>query len=149
MTARPSLVGVFFEVLSSESSAAPLFFGNASNIMIGRFLPSVAALLLAQAFVRGDSHEDRMESLPGYPHPLPSPWYSGFLDYELNGVNVHTHYVYVEAEQDENETPLIYWSNGGPVSVVCCFSWPFEICARVSNRYDSHINHRARPPCLA
>lgn len=81
--------------------------------------PSVGILLLAvvqlaaPAFAtQGD--DDRMTLLPGYPHPLPSPWYSGFLHYELNGVQIHSHYVYVEADENASEAPLIYWSNGGP-----------------------------------
>jgi carboxypeptidase C (cathepsin A) len=32
----------------------------------------------------------------------------------LNGVDIHTHYVFIEAEENENDAPLIYWSNGGP-----------------------------------
>jgi len=79
-----------------------------------RFRSAAAALLAVQGFAQRHDHEDRMMWLPGYPHPLPSPWYSGFLDYELNGVNVHTHYVFVEAEVDEHDAPLIYFSNGGP-----------------------------------
>lgn len=89
-----------------------------------------------------DSHADRVKSLPGYDAPLPSAWYSGFLEYELQGQQIHTHYILVEAErmgtagsgsgssgssgsnsssaqETQHEpppppTPLIYWSNGGP-----------------------------------
>ena len=64
---------------------------------------------------------DRIHHLPGYDAPLPSPWYSGYLTYDLQGHTIHTHYVLVMAErlQDQDETthdqkPLIYWSNGGP-----------------------------------
>ena len=64
---------------------------------------------------------DRITSLPGYNAPLPSPWYSGYLTYDLEGHTIHTHYVLVMAEQLEGEDdathskkPLIYWSNGGP-----------------------------------
>lgn len=70
-------------------------------------------LMLTVTFAQRD-HPDRLNSLPGYPHPLLSPWYSGYLDYELNGVDIHTHFVYIEAEENENNAPLIYWSNGGP-----------------------------------
>ena len=78
-------------------------------------------------------HPDRMKSIPGWDQPLPSAWYSGYLDYELEGQTVHTHYVLIQAEEgdddeqknnnegenekeneNENELPLIYWSNGGP-----------------------------------
>jgi serine carboxypeptidase-like clade 1 len=70
----------------------------------------------------GDSlkdHPDRMHSLPGWNQPLPSRWYSGYLDYDFQGQQVHTHYVLVEAEEaeetnEEEPKPLIYWSNGGP-----------------------------------
>jgi len=49
----------------------------------------------------------------------PSPWYSGYLTYELEGHTIHTHYVLVMSErmhEDDEATqkPLIYWSNGGP-----------------------------------
>lgn len=75
------------------------------------------------------NHPDRMKSFPGWNQPLPSRWFSGYLDYELPGTetSIHTHYVLVEAESgnvaDGNNTvassnddglPLIYWSNGGP-----------------------------------
>jgi serine carboxypeptidase-like clade 1 len=68
-----------------------------------------------------------MTSLPGWNHSLPSYWHSGYLEYELEGQQVHTHYVLVNAEETEDEAhahananapadpkPLIYWSNGGP-----------------------------------
>lgn len=67
---------------------------------------------------------DRIHHLPGYNAPLPSPWYSGYLTYELQGHTIHTHYVLVMAERlqgEQNDSnaeyaakPLIYWSNGGP-----------------------------------
>jgi serine carboxypeptidase-like clade I len=60
-------------------------------------------------------HPDKMTSFPGWNQPLPSAWYSGYLDYELEGRQVHTHYVLVQAEDiGDEELPLIYWSNGGP-----------------------------------
>jgi carboxypeptidase C (cathepsin A) len=60
-------------------------------------------------------HPDKVHSIPGWNMPLPSAWYSGYLDYELEGEQFHTHYVLIEAEDDEEDIkPLIYWSNGGP-----------------------------------
>lgn len=60
-------------------------------------------------------HPDLMTHMPGFDQPLPSKWYSGYLDYELEGRQVHTHYVLVEAEDNlAGDKPLIYWSNGGP-----------------------------------
>lgn len=66
-----------------------------------------------------DDHPDRMISFPGWNQPLPSRIYSGYLDYEFEGENVHTHYILIQAEEleeeeDVEEKPLIYWSNGGP-----------------------------------
>jgi hypothetical protein len=66
-----------------------------------------------------DPHPDLMTHMPGFDQPLPSNWYSGYLDYELEGRQVHTHYVLVEAEAEAEDDragdkPLIYWSNGGP-----------------------------------
>jgi len=63
-----------------------------------------------------ESHPDFIPHMPGLNQPLPSSWYSGYLTYEFQDRTIHTHYVYVEAEvtEDEEEKPLIYWSNGGP-----------------------------------
>jgi carboxypeptidase C (cathepsin A) len=80
-------------------------------------LPCLLLFTATFAEVEDCSKKDRMYWLPGYPHPLPSSWYSGYLNYELQGVSIRTHYVYVEAEQsasDQPDTPLIYWTNGGP-----------------------------------
>jgi len=62
-------------------------------------------------------HPDRVYEVPGWDQPLPSRVYSGYLDYEFHGQQVHTHYVLVEAEEVGDcacDKPLIYWSNGGP-----------------------------------
>ena len=64
-------------------------------------------------------HPDRLKSLPGWNQPLPSRWYSGYLNYDFQGIQIHTHYVLVEAEElgdesNDEDKPLIYWSNGGP-----------------------------------
>lgn len=83
--------------------------------------------------------QDRVHHFPGWNQPLPSRWFSGFLEYAFMGRTVHTHYVLVEAEEgvgddhDHNDHDtttqgrtttngasaqrgrrLIYWSNGGP-----------------------------------
>jgi serine carboxypeptidase-like clade I len=60
-------------------------------------------------------HPDFVPHLPGYDQPLPSPWFSGFLEYTFHGRTIHTHYILVLAQEDfKNDKPLIYWSNGGP-----------------------------------
>ena len=62
---------------------------------------------------------DRVHDFPGWTsrQPLPSPWYSGYLSYDFEGRTIHTHYILVLAEEDDDpyeEKPLLYWSNGGP-----------------------------------
>jgi hypothetical protein len=54
-----------------------------------------------------------VESLPGWNQPLPTPWYSGYLHYELgSNRTVHTHYTLILAEDDWNHNkPVIYWSS--------------------------------------
>eukprot|EP00548_Thalassiothrix_antarctica_P005196 CAMPEP_0194141190 /NCGR_PEP_ID=MMETSP0152-20130528/10651_1 /TAXON_ID=1049557 /ORGANISM="Thalassiothrix antarctica, Strain L6-D1" /LENGTH=558 /DNA_ID=CAMNT_0038839739 /DNA_START=42 /DNA_END=1715 /DNA_ORIENTATION=- len=86
---------------------------------------SLLLLLACTSFVKAVEEDcsknygaeaDRITSLPGWDAPLPSAWYSGYLDYELEGQNIHTHYILLEAEElsDEDKKPLLYWSNGGP-----------------------------------
>ena len=81
------------------------------RFLLALLIPLVGAVLV-------ENHPDQVTSLPGYDAPLPSNWYSGFLDYELDGHQIHTHYILVEAENTRphgtTPTPLIYWSNGGP-----------------------------------
>lgn len=65
----------------------------------------------------GVDHPDAIKRIPGYDAPLPSRMYSGYLDYEFQGESIHTHYIFIEAEDLGNgidDKPLIYWSNGGP-----------------------------------
>lgn len=83
------------------------------QIIVCFFLGYFARISDASCLTEKDP--DFVQSLPGYDQPLPSAWFSGFLDYELNGRQVHTHYVFIEAEDDfDDSKPLIYWSNGGP-----------------------------------
>jgi carboxypeptidase C (cathepsin A) len=74
---------------------------------------STVLVLCSLVFAQQD-HPERLKFLPGYPHMLPTPWYSGYVSYTLNETTIHTHYVLVEAEGKTKDTPLIYWSNGGP-----------------------------------
>lgn len=64
-------------------------------------------------------HPDRLKSLPGWDQPLPSRWYSGYLNYTFQNIQIRTHYVLVEAEElgdesNDEDKRLVYWSNGGP-----------------------------------
>lgn len=79
-----------------------------------------------------ESHPDRVSELPGWNQPLPSRLYSGYLDYEFHGQQVHTHYILLEAEQigDCNcDKPLIYWVRDMHYSGIRFFIFlPKEMC---------------------
>ena len=70
-------------------------------------------LALSAAFAFSAPSADRVANLPGY-GPLDFNFYSGFLDYDLDGTQVHTHYVLAEPPSPLTGDPLIFWSNGGP-----------------------------------
>jgi len=94
-------------------SFPPHYLSMCSIILLLFFVTTMASALDCQV----EDHPDRLKSLPGWNQPLPSRWYSGYLDYMFNGVQVHTHYLFVESEEigdGKQEKPLIYWSNGGP-----------------------------------
>lgn len=56
--------------------------------------------------------EDKVESLPGM-LPFPFGVYSGYID--IGGKEgKHLHYIFVEAETDKDNAPLVIWFNGGP-----------------------------------
>ena len=71
-------------------------------------------MLLSASLILGAPAADRVESLPGWSGPLPSPMYSGFL--ALPGTQKQLHYLLVEAEPplDKASAPLVLWLNGGP-----------------------------------
>jgi hypothetical protein len=76
---------------------------------------SAAAALILATSAHASPMEDLVTSLPGVDGDLPFGMYSGFLDYELDGVSVHTHYILTEqATPASDASPLIFWSNGGP-----------------------------------
>eukprot|EP00656_Telonema_subtile_P043252 TRINITY_DN49631_c0_g1_i2.p1 TRINITY_DN49631_c0_g1~~TRINITY_DN49631_c0_g1_i2.p1 ORF type:complete len:483 (+),score=84.11 TRINITY_DN49631_c0_g1_i2:193-1641(+) len=58
--------------------------------------------------------DDIVASLPGWSGPLPSTWYSGFL--QLPQSTKQLHYLLTEAEAplDPATAPLVLWLNGGP-----------------------------------
>lgn len=75
---------------------------------------------LAHASLHDDAsfwndHPDRVKVLPGYIAGAPPVTIlSGYLDYEFEGEQIHTHYMLFKAEEaffDDEEPPLIYWSS--------------------------------------
>ena len=66
-------------------------------------------MLLSASLILGAPAADRVDSLPGWSGPLPSPMYSGFL--ALPGTQKQLHYLLVEAEPplDKATAPLVLW----------------------------------------
>jgi hypothetical protein len=56
-----------------------------------------------------DSHE--VTSLPGYPYPLRTKQYAGYIDV---GSSKFLYYYFVLSERDVGSAPLVLWLNGGP-----------------------------------
>uniref|UniRef100_A0A7S0HHT4 Carboxypeptidase n=1 Tax=Hanusia phi TaxID=3032 RepID=A0A7S0HHT4_9CRYP len=80
----------------------------------------LAAMLAAMAGIAAGKGDDEVKRLPGWKGPLPSRWFSGYIDIDDT---MRAHYVYVEREtppssSSHNEPlpppPLLLWSNGGP-----------------------------------
>jgi carboxypeptidase C (cathepsin A) len=75
-------------------------------------LPVIISVLLAATHTaEAAPAEAKVIGLPGWAGELPSPWYSGFLPV---GASKKLHYVFVEAEVDPANKPLLLWLNGGP-----------------------------------
>eukprot|EP00299_Pterocystis_sp_00344_P017932 c8977_g2_i1.p1 GENE.c8977_g2_i1~~c8977_g2_i1.p1 ORF type:complete len:497 (+),score=119.52 c8977_g2_i1:1-1491(+) len=56
---------------------------------------------------------DLVSELPGWDHPLPSRMFSGYIDSNEQGT-MHTHYMFMESENNPASDPLVLWFNGGP-----------------------------------
>mmetsp|Transcript_6433 Transcript_6433/g.13509 ORF Transcript_6433/g.13509 Transcript_6433/m.13509 type:complete len:536 (-) Transcript_6433:114-1721(-) len=95
----------------------------------------VAAVLASTSFSSAFPTEDLVDNVPGLDsHSSSSKWYSGYLSYRLPCMGnrlINTHYVYIEQQVEldseastsifrrtsavrADESPLIFWSNGGP-----------------------------------
>eukprot|EP01047_Picozoa_sp_COSAG01_P028961 COSAG01_NODE_1966_length_8778_cov_41.983176_12_plen_332_part_00 len=75
-------------------------------------LPLLLLLLLLPTPAVSAPAAAKVVGLPGWSGPLPSNWYSDFL--ALPGTTKSLHYVFVEAETNPAEKPLLLWLNGGP-----------------------------------
>ena len=63
--------------------------------------------------------KDRVTSLPGWPHPLASPIYSGYFTIPPTAPHTvprHLHYVFIYSERAPATDPVMLWLNGGPGS---------------------------------
>ena len=68
-------------------------------------------LLGVTAVLAANNVTDRVTSLPGCA-PLPSAWYSGYLD--VNQTTKSLHYVFIESLRNPATDPILIWFNGGP-----------------------------------
>ncbi|GMI59051.1 hypothetical protein ScalyP_jg3042 [Parmales sp. scaly parma] len=62
---------------------------------------------------------DKIQHLPGFGDLGDSPWYSGYLTYQLPGETqtINTHYLFAKqtlSQPDADTSKLLFWSNGGP-----------------------------------
>ena len=73
---------------------------------------TLVALLGLSAVVQGANNvTDQVKSLPDCA-PLPSAWYSGYLD--VPGTKKQLHYVFIESLDKPATDPILIWFNGGP-----------------------------------
>ena len=74
--------------------------------------------LLAATGANAAAPDDEVTALPGWPGPLPSRHYSGYVDVSAEPGTTpgrFLHYWLVEAEDADPATaPLVLWLNGGP-----------------------------------
>lgn len=93
----------------------PLTFRTAvAALLAGSGIATLgSATTAAPASLSCGPAEDWVASLPGLPtEQTLVPFYSGYLDYEVAGQTVHTHYTLIGAELDPSGSkPLIYWSS--------------------------------------
>ena len=76
-----------------------------------------AALVAATALAATPPTRVEVKSMPGYPGPLPSKMYSGFVNAGTppSGVGeMYFHYIGFQAEENPATAPTVIWYNGGP-----------------------------------
>ena len=56
-------------------------------------------------------NNDLIKSLPGFNRKLPSKTYGGYIPL-TNDKNVY--YIFIEAEKNPSNAPILFWTNGGP-----------------------------------
>lgn len=76
-----------------------------------RLSAAVAVLLFFAAAAAAAPAQDEVKALPTWNSALPSKHYSGYLN---ASDTKHLHYYFVEAYNDPQNAPLVFWTNGGP-----------------------------------
>ena len=75
-------------------------------------IPSTLLLIAAATsyvFGKANNQTDKVDSLPSCA-PLPSDWYSGYLDVSETK---QLHYIFIKS-LDKKDDPILIWFNGGP-----------------------------------
>lgn len=81
------------------------------------YLSKKAAVLVAllaattTMVLAADKKADRVQGLPNVVSPLPSKWYSGYLNVTDTKL---LHYIFVESLSNPTTDPVLLWFNGGP-----------------------------------
>ena len=94
------------------------------EVIFACFVSAIFSLHLLEA-----READRVNQLPGWvdpdtgkPKKLPMPVYAGYVHAGTKPSDnifgrehdVYMHYVFIQAEENAEEAPLVLWSNGGP-----------------------------------
>jgi carboxypeptidase C (cathepsin A) len=75
---------------------------------------SALLLLLGSMFHIASAANNKTDRVQGLPScaPLPSAWYSGFLNVRPTAKQLH--YVFIESLSNPKTDPIVIWFNGGP-----------------------------------
>ena len=96
-------------IRTGRNQMAPL------NVPLNVLLLSLLLLLLLNDSVFSAYDKDEIKHLPGWsPRPMSSKQYSGFLQTQMNGMDMQMHYWMAECEVEPHKKPLVFWFNGGP-----------------------------------
>jgi carboxypeptidase C (cathepsin A) len=92
---------------------------------------------------------DKITSLPGWPQSEQVPtMYSGYLPVgKTSGTPGHIHYWFIEAETDPANSPVVYWTNGGPGGSGINAGLLSEM-GRVHLNENSEVNGTASPTLI-
>ena len=101
-----------------SASAAPASSATHPSEMRAAVL-WLAALAASASLAEAAIAAHEVTSLPGWDYALPSKQYSGFISAQdpatvVPGKERYLHYIFVEAENNPADAPVVLWSNGGP-----------------------------------
>eukprot|EP01016_Furgasonia_blochmanni_P001886 TRINITY_DN10747_c0_g1_i2.p1 TRINITY_DN10747_c0_g1~~TRINITY_DN10747_c0_g1_i2.p1 ORF type:complete len:530 (+),score=85.21 TRINITY_DN10747_c0_g1_i2:64-1590(+) len=87
---------------------------NSSAMIYAQSLATLSFIILSLAVIKAQrtNDTDRISPLPGWPTNVPFQIFSGLLDLDGKGKNIH--YVLLTSQNKLETDPLILWLNGGP-----------------------------------